>query len=205
LPFSRFRLAHFGPADFAGRYRLIEKKLPVFAAERARRGRYHLTDNFLRAWLAALAGPVAALNFRPVEQLVADADLRLREVEGMAFEKLVGVLYEERSRKGLGDFPLTDRVRGYWDRGDTEIDLVAINEAAGVIRFGSCKRSAGELIADLPVFDGHVERFLDQFPRYRDGRVEKVSLAPRVPEDVRRAMAERGRLVQDLNDLIADL
>src|SRR5207302_2450040 len=77
------------------RYRLIEKKLPVFAAEKARRGRYYLTDNFLRAWLAAPAGPVAALNFRPVAQLVADADVRLHEVEGPAFEKLVGVLYEE--------------------------------------------------------------------------------------------------------------
>ena len=46
---------------------------------------------YLRAWLAALASPVAALNFRPVEQLVADADARLHEVEGMAFEKLAGV------------------------------------------------------------------------------------------------------------------
>jgi AAA+ ATPase superfamily predicted ATPase len=187
------------------RYRLIEKKLPVFAAERARRGRYYLTDNFLRAWLAALAGPVAALNFRPVEQLVADADVRLHEVEGSALEKLVGLLYEERSRKGVGDFPLTEQVRGYWDRSDTEIDVVAINENDKVIRFGSCKRSADELIGDLTVFDGHVERFLDQFPRYRSWKVEKVSLAPRVPEDVRRAMTGRGRIVQDLTDLIADL
>ncbi len=30
------------------RYRLVEKKLPVFAAAKARRGRYYLTDNFLR-------------------------------------------------------------------------------------------------------------------------------------------------------------
>ena len=34
--------------------------------------------------MAALADPVAALNFRPVEQLVADADVRLHEVEGAA-------------------------------------------------------------------------------------------------------------------------
>jgi hypothetical protein len=187
------------------RYRLIEKQLPVFAAEKARGGRSYLTDNFLRAWLAALAGPVAARSFRPVEQLVADADVRLHEVEGAAFAKLVGILYEERSRKGVGDFPLTEQVRAYWDRSDTEMDLVALNGGAGVIRFGSCKWSAAELVADLPVFDGHVERFLDQFLRYRGWRVEKVSLAPRVPEEVRREMVERGRLVQDLTDLIADL
>jgi hypothetical protein len=37
--------------------------------------------------------------------LVADADARLAVVEGKAFEKLVSILDEERSRKGLGDFP----------------------------------------------------------------------------------------------------
>jgi hypothetical protein len=82
---------------------------------------------------------------------------------------------------------------------------VAINEGAGVIRFGSCKRSAAELVADVSVFDGHVERFLDQFPRYRTWRVEKVSLAPRIPEEVRRGLVAPGRFVQDLDDLIADL
>jgi uncharacterized protein len=131
------------------RYRLIEKQLPVFAKPKARRTRYYLADNFLRAWLAALASPVAALNFRPVEALVTVADQRLFEVEGKAFEKLVGHLYEERSRKGIGDFPLSQRIRGFWDRGRTEIDLVALNETDKVIRFGSCKRSANQLTADV--------------------------------------------------------
>ena len=44
--------------------------------------------------------------------------------------------------------------------------------------------------------NGHVERFLDQFPRYLSWCVEKVSLALPVSDDVRKAMAERGWLVQ---------
>jgi len=48
-------------------------------------------------------------------------------VEGKAFEKLVGVLYEERSRKGSGDFPLSERSNGCWDPSDTEIELAALN------------------------------------------------------------------------------
>jgi len=36
-------------------------------------------------------------------------------VEGRAFQKLVGVLYEERSRKRIGDFPQSERINGYWD------------------------------------------------------------------------------------------
>ena len=171
----------------------------------AGRAGYYLTDKFLRAWLAAIAGPVAALNFRPAEQLVADAETRLHEVEGAAFEKLVGVLYEERSREAIGDFRLTAQVRGYWDRGDTEIDLVAISEEKAATRFGSCERSAAELISDLPAFDGHVERFLDQFPRYRTWRLETVPFAPHIPDDVGKSLIDRGRCVQDLTHLTVGL
>lgn len=187
------------------RYRLIEKQLPIFAKPTARKTRYYLTDNFLQVWLAALASPVAALNFRPVEDLVATADQRLFDVEGKALEKLVAHLYEERSRKGVGDFPLTHRINGYWDRGGTEIDLVALNETDKVIRFGSCKRSADKLVADVPVFDGHVQRFLDQFPEYNAWRIERVSLAPHVPADVRGPLEAQGRLVEDLAVLTENL
>jgi AAA+ ATPase superfamily predicted ATPase len=187
------------------RYRLIEKKQPIFSAKRARRTRYYLTDNFLRAWLAALASSVAAINFRPVEQLVADADQRMHEVEGKAFEKMVGILYEERSRKGIGDFPLTRKIEGYWDSSDTELDLVAINEPARRIRFGSCKRSASQLVGDLPVLNGHIARFLGHFPGFRGWQVEKVSLAPHVSDDVRNAITAHGNLAQDINDLLQGL
>jgi len=61
--------------------------------------------------------------------LVADAGQRLRAVEGKAFEKLVGVPYKERSRKGSGDFPPSERINGCWDPSDREIDLAALNES----------------------------------------------------------------------------
>jgi len=138
------------------RFRLVEKKLPVFAKPEVRRSRYYVTDNFLRSWLAALANPVSAIAFRPIEQLVQEADQRLADIEGFALEKLAGQLYEERSRNGVGDFPLTQRIQGYWDKGDTEIDLVAVNEQNKVIRFGSCKRSPERLLSDVNNFKGHV-------------------------------------------------
>ena len=62
-------------------------------------------------------------------------------------------------------------------------------------------RSAAELVRDLPVFGGRVERFLHPFPEYADWRLERVSLAPHMPQDVREEIERRGSLVQDLNDL----
>lgn len=187
------------------RFRLIEKKLPVFAKPEAKRSRYYVTDNFLRSWLAALANPVSAIAFRPVEQLVKEADQRLEDVEGGALEKLTGQLYEERSRKGVGDFPLTQRVQGYWDRADTEIDLVAVNETDEMIRFGSCKRSPSKLLSDVNNFKGHVQRFLETTPRYRAWKVQYVGIAPVLNAEQRAVLTRHDVIPQDLNDLTLDL
>jgi len=138
------------------RFELIERKLPIFAKPEAKRSRNYLADNFLRAWLAALANPVSAIAFRPLEQLIDEADQRLADVEGASLERLAGQLYEERSRKGLNGFPLTNRIQGYWDKSDTEIDLVAVNEDDRTIRFGSCKRSANRLLSDVNNLKKHV-------------------------------------------------
>lgn len=191
------------------KYRMIEKRLPVFARPSAKRGRYYVGDNFLRTWLACLASPVSALHFRPVVDLVAQAEDRLVDAEGFGLERLVGALYEERSRKGLGDFSLTVRIEGYWDRRDVEIDLVAIDEDARRIRFGTCKRSASKLRADLDRCSRNVGVFLNEHPRYGDllqrWTVEKVAIAPALDEAVRREIAAQGFVPQDLRDLTAGL
>jgi uncharacterized protein len=187
------------------RFELIERRQPIFAKPSAKRGRYYLTDNFLRAWLAALANPIQALNFAPVPRLIEQADERLAVVEGHSLEKLVAAIYEERSRKDLGDFPLTSRIQGFWDRAGTEIDLVALSEGDRRIRFGSCKRSAERLVSDIPVLDAHVKRFLAAHPEYSAWKIEKVSIAPTITPETRSTLQAAGHLVQDLNDLTAEL
>lgn len=186
------------------RFRLIERRLPVFARPEAKRSRYYVTDNFLRTWLAALANPVSAIAFQPVEQLVREADERLADVEGGALEKLTGHLYEERSRKGL-DFPLTQRIQGYWDRADTEIDLVAVSETDEVIRFGSCKRSPSKLLAGVNNFKEHVGRFLAAMPRYQTWKREYAGIAPVLNADQRSILTRHDVIPQDLNDLTRNL
>lgn len=187
------------------RYRLIESKLPIFASSSARRRRYYLCDNFLESWLAAIAPSVAAREFRPQSELIDEAVARLQMVEGKTLEKLVGQLYEERSRKGIGDFSLTDRVRGYWDKNDTEIDLVAANQDGQQLRFGSCKRSPGKLIADIHHFKGHVQRFLETFREYQDWDIEYVGIAPKLDAQQRRTLSQYNIIPQDLIDLTQGL
>ncbi len=187
------------------KYRIIEKRLPIFAKKKEKKGRYYLTDNFLRAWLAALASPVSAMAFRPLDVVVRQADERLADVEGPSLEKLVATLYEERSRKGIGDFGLTERVQGYWDRADTEIDLVAVAGEDNILRVVSCKRSPEKLLGDLPTFDGHIARFVTASPRFGGWKLEKVAVSPALDESTRRRIEARGYIAQDLADLTAGL
>ena len=187
------------------KYEMVEKRLPVFAKPKARKGHYTIRDNFLRSWLDALAVPTAAINFRPLEGLVEQADQRLMTAEGYGLERLVGQLYEERSRLGLGDFPLTSRIEGWWDRTDIEIDLVALDDNERRLRLGSCKRSAAALVADLSRFDGHVDGFLKAFPRFSAWQVEKVAIAPSLNQEARHAIETMGYVPQSLGDLTTDL
>jgi uncharacterized protein len=187
------------------RYRMVEQLQPVFAKSTARNGRYYLCDNFLRSWLAALATPAASVSFRPVDELVREANERLAEAEGRGFEQLVGTLYEERSRKGMEGFRLTERVQGFWDRGDTEIDLVALNEHDRIVRLATCKRAAERLVPDLGRFDAHIASFLERTGRLRGWRVEKAAITVRHTRETRLAVERAGYIPQDLEELTSEL
>lgn len=191
--------------NLTAKYRMIEKRQPIFAKPKARKGRYYIRDNFLRVWLDALSTPVQAINFRPTEQLVTQADDRLQAAEGFGLERLVHAVYEERSRKAVGDFPLSQRMEGFWDRTAVEIDLIALDENAQRIRFGTCKRSEAKLLRDLANTAGHIERFLDVHRKYREWTIEKVAIAPRLSDAVRQQIEGAEYIAEDLGDLTQDL
>jgi uncharacterized protein len=187
------------------RYGMVERLQPIFAKRKQRQGRYHIADNFLRSWLAALASPISAVSFRPKDDLIADADHRLETAEGHGLERLVASLYEERSRKGLPGFSLTERLRGYWDRRDTEIDFVAFDENRRIVRLCSVKRSADKLLAGERAFLANVERFLEAFQALRDYRVERAMITATLSAPERAELTRRGYHAEDLADLMPPL
>lgn len=187
------------------RYRMIERRLPIFAKPKARSGRYYIRDNFLRAWLSALQKPVSASAFRPLETLIAQSDERLKEIEGHALEDLTAQLYEERSRLGLGDFALSEHMQGYWDRSDVEIDLVAVSEEQKAIRFGTCKRQADKLAGSMPTLAVAAARFLAAHKMYQNWNVEYVAIAPRMTQAQAVDIRRQGGFPQSLVDLCGEL
>ncbi|MEO0035004.1 MAG: hypothetical protein RLZZ501_1027, partial [Pseudomonadota bacterium] len=185
------------------KYHMVEKQMPVFSPAKARKARYALTDNFLTAWLGALKRNVEAARIMPLDQPLARADADLAGIEGFAFERMIRQLTVEASRRGVGDFALSEMVRGYWDSADTEIDLVALDGEARIVRFGSCKRAAAKHDGQgLAGFDGHVARFLaSQAGRPVAGwTVEKALYSPVFPAEQRQGLESRGYLCRDLAD-----
>ena len=159
----------------------------------------------LQTWSGCSTGNAGSSAFRPIDELIDEADQRLADVEGGALEKLAGQLYEERSRRGIGDFPITHRVQGFWNKADTEIDLVAVNDATKSIRFGTCKRSRKKLVSDVNNFKQHVERFLRMEPEYQGWTKQYAGIAPGLDAEQRAILTNHDIIPQDLNDLTAGL
>ena len=186
--------------------RLVEKQDPVFG-ERRRRARYAVSDPFLLAWLSVIHPACQAARIEPVSRVAERLTARLRTLEGFAFERMVREATEAASRTG-GDFPVSDRVRGYWNRPrrtdvSIEIDLIAWNEEDRVVRFGSCKRNpARHDPRALDNFRKQVDLFLgsDSGSRFRRWRREFALYSVRFSSDQRADLEAGDYICHDMAD-----
>lgn len=192
-------------------YQMVDRLLPVFSNSNSRNARYYITDNFLEAWLAVAKPARETARLKPMEKVLTAALPRLYGLEGFAFEKLIRNLHQEVSRKGLGEFELTELKLGYWNRPrdvsrQIEIDLVALDDVHKIIRFGSCKRaSSAHDGAELARFDAHVAGFLQagEHKHLAGWTREMVLFAPEFSAEQRAALMDRGYMCRDLRDYAA--
>ncbi len=191
------------------RYRLVERQLPVFSQTTgSRQARYQISDNFLAAWLAAIEPGVQAARVQPLARALHLVATRLATHEGMVFERMVRKLMAEASRRGVGDFALTDIVTGYWNRPRDaarliEIDIVAVNEIERQVRFGSCKRSDAKHTAEsLKKFEQHISDFLSTSTgrRFTGWTQQRALYSPQFCAANRQPLTEQGYLCVDLTD-----
>ena len=115
---------------------------------------------------------------------------------------MVAQVYEENSREGVGDFNLTHKIEGYWDKANTEIDLVAIDETTNTIRFGSCKRNPDRLQNEADILNKHIDNFLENKTKYKHWKIERVGISLSLSQELRNTMKQKGLIPQDLFDLL---
>ena len=186
--------------------RLVERQDPVFGEGR-RRGRYAVSDPFLLAWLKVIQPACQAARIEPVSRVAERLTARLRTLEGFAFARMVREATEAASRAGV-DFPVSDRVKGYWDRPrrndvSIEIDIIAWNEEDRVVRFGSCERDAARHDPrSLETFRKQVDLFLesDSGSRFRRWRRELALYSVRFSSDQRADLEAGDYICHDMAD-----
>ncbi len=116
-------------------YGLIEKYLPIFSKETAKKVRYRLSDNFLTLWFRFFYKYQAYIENNALGQLARIIARDYDVYSGVALER-----YFEQKLRESGRYT---HIGKYWDRkGEHEIDLIAVNEIDGIAEVYEIKKDA---------------------------------------------------------------
>lgn len=119
-------------------YRLIRRKLPIFADGRGKNSVYEIDDCFFRFWFRFI------WKYQYLKELQRfDA---LEEIAARDFDQFSGFALERYFRWKFVEEKKYTRVDGWWDRkGENEIDLVCEDELSGKLDFYEVKRNRSRI------------------------------------------------------------
>jgi hypothetical protein len=119
-------------------YGLITKHKPLFATTNSN-VRYRLDDNFLIFWFRFI--------FKYNYMLEIDAFDALRQIIKRDYETFTGKMLENYFKEKLAEEQQFTQIDNWWSRnGETEIDIIAINELTKQAVFYEVKRQPKELV-----------------------------------------------------------
>lgn len=131
-------------------YGLISKHKPLFATTNSNI-RYRLDDNFLIFWFRFI--------FKYNYMLEIDAFDALRQIIQRDYETFSGKMLENYFKEKLAEEQQFTQIDNWWSRnGETEIDIIALNELTKQAVFYEVKRQVKEL--DTSALETHVSEFL---------------------------------------------
>lgn len=119
-------------------YRLIRRKLPIFASGREKNSVYEIDDCFFRFWFRFI------WKYQYLKELQRyDA---LKEIAARDFDQFSGFALERYFRWKFVEERRYTRMDSWWDRkGENEIDLVCEDELADRLDFYEVKRDAARI------------------------------------------------------------
>lgn len=142
----------------------VEKRTPVTEKnpEKSRKGLYFIADNFIRFWFKYVYPYKGELELDNM-QIVLDEMQKDFETKFVAFayEDICKNLFVDLCKQGAIDF-IPSRIGAYWLNdytGDTEIDVMAVDNQNKRIFAGECKYHAKPV--DAPVYYALREKVLD--------------------------------------------
>ena len=142
----------------------VEKRTPVTEKnpEKSRKGLYFIADNFIRFWFKYVypyKGELELDNMQIVlEEMKKDFETKF---VAFAYEDICKDIFANLCKRGVVDF-VPSRIGAYWLNdytGDTEIDVMAVDNQNKRIFAGECKDHRNPV--DAPVYYALKEKVLD--------------------------------------------
>ncbi|TKC08678.1 ATP-binding protein [Pedobacter frigoris] len=123
-------------------YSLIGRNRPMFAKPESRKSRWSISDNYLRFWFRFIYPSQSMIELGKHELL--------REYIVQNYEQYSGLLLEKYFREKLSETERITAIGSYWDnKGENEIDLIAINDIDKTGIIAEVKRNPKKINIDL--------------------------------------------------------
>jgi AAA+ ATPase superfamily predicted ATPase len=142
-------------------HEIIERKTPFDSKKSSKMGRYYINDHFLDFWFRYIFKNKSRIEMVSIQRVADEIINDLPTFIGRKFEAFMISHLVEMNRQGRMRF---DRIGQYWDRGETEIDIIFTDDEKRVIWFGECKLSPKRFKVDA--LEEKIKKFLDSHRRY---------------------------------------
>jgi uncharacterized protein len=122
-------------------YSLIAKSIPVFSKVETKNVRYVIEDNFLTFWFRFMYKYSHLIEIKGFKEL--------KTIVNRDYSTFSGKILERYFRTKLIEEKGITRIGSYWDRkGETEIDLISVNELDKTAEFIEVKRNPANIDMD---------------------------------------------------------
>ena len=142
-------------------YSLISKTIPIFSKVETKNVRYTIEDNFLTFWFRFI--------YKYSHIIEIGAFQELKEIISRDYSTFSVKILERYFRKKIIEEKSITRIGGYWDRkGETEIDLISVNEIQKKAEIIEVKRNAENIeLEKLKEKGYHFKRATGQLKDYQ--------------------------------------
>lgn len=138
-------------------YNIIKRKRPFGAKEGSRSNKYVIEDNFLNFWFRFIFKYRSAVEIGNLEYI--------RNIVERDYETFSGLVLEKYFRSQLIDTKQFSDIQGYWDnKGENEIDIVAVNDFEKRLLFCEVKRLKKRI--NLSLLEKKTTEIIKKYPHY---------------------------------------
>ena len=126
--------------------------------ENAKKGVYRIRDNYVNFWFRFIYKYRSAVEIGNMEYLYKVVERDYDTYSGIILEKYFRQLFAESNEYS--------DIQGYWDnKGENEIDLIAVNDMEKRIVIGEVKRNAKRI--SLPLLERKAENIIKKHSSYQ--------------------------------------